>query len=229
MRDVDPAGSLRLSARKLAPARRARARRAMGAVLALVAVPWTAWCAEPRLPGAKPADAKVPLISRFYGGVDVASVHYDDKYADIAFAGSSIGLGLYTGFRVNDHLSVELAYDAMDAIDKHNVAGSGVVYFNVDTEVCALSASVQRQFSLRELFKMPRDWRVYGTFGVYDSKLDRTVTDLGSYAQKQVHEDKSGALGGFGMLYGLHRFELRGGFRFWGDGRDVGVAAQFRF
>lgn len=201
----------------------------IGAVLALAAVPWTAWSAEPGFPSARPADPKVPLISRVYGGVNVASVHYDDKYADIAFAGSSIGLGLYTGFRVNDHLSVELAYDATDAIDKHNVAGSGVVYFNVDTEVRALSASVQRQFSLRELFNLPRDWRVYGMFGVYDSKLDRTVTDLASYAQKEIHEDKSGALAGFGMLYGLRRLELRGGFRLWGDGRDFGIGAQFRF
>jgi hypothetical protein len=229
MRHVDPANSLRHSARTLAPARPARARRVIGAVLVLAAVPWTAWPAEPGLPSAGPAQTKVPLISRFYGGVNVDSVHYDDKYADIAFAGSSIGLGLYTGFRVNDHLSVELAYDATDAIDKHNVAGSGVVYFNVDTEMRVLSASVQRQFSLRDLFNLPRDWRVYGMFGVYDSKLDRTVTDLASYAQKNIREDKSGALGGFGMVYGLRRLELRAGFRLWGDGRDLGIAAQFRF
>ena len=229
MRDVDPANSPRLSTRKLAPARGARSRRVIGAVLALAAAPWTAWPAEPGLLGARPADATAPLISRFYGGINVASVHYDDKYADIAFAGSSIGLGLYTGFRVNDHLSVEVAYDATDAIDKHNVAGSGVVYFNVDTEVRALSASVQRQFSLRDLLNMPRDWRVYGTVGVYDSKVNRTITDLASYAEKEVREDKSGALAGFGVLYGLRRLELRGGFRFWGDGRDLGIAAQFRF
>ena len=78
---------------------------------------------------------------RFYGGVDVASIHYDDKYADIAFAGSSIGFGLYGGFRVNDHLSVELAYDQATAIDKHDVAGSGTVFFNVETELSRSCAS----------------------------------------------------------------------------------------
>ncbi len=230
MRDVDTARSLRHSAREPAPARRARARHAIVAALAVAGVPWTAWSAEPGSHSAAPAATKVPLISRFYGGVNVASVHYDDKYADIAFAGSSIGLGLYTGFRVNDHLSVEFAFDTTDAIDKHNVAGSGVLYFNVDTELRTLSASVQRQFSLRELFNLlSRDWRVYGMFGVYDSSLDRTVTDLTSNAQKQVHENNAGALAGFGMLYGLRRLELRGGFRFWGDARDLEIAAQFRF
>jgi opacity protein-like surface antigen len=81
---------------------------------------------------AEPTPIKAPLGSRFYGGVDVASVHYDDAYGDVAFNGSSIGLGLYGGFRVNDKLCVELAYNETTAIDKHNVAGSGVVYFNVE-------------------------------------------------------------------------------------------------
>ena len=170
-----------------------------------------------------------PLGSRFYGGVDVAAIHYDDKYADIAFAGSSIGLGLYTGFRVNDHLSVELAYDQANAIDKHNVAGSGVVYFNVETELHALSVSVLRQVSLRELFNLPRDWRVYGMFGIFDNNLDRTVTDLASFKQVSIQEHKAGALAGAGTLYRLGRVELRGGLRFWGDARDVDFAAQFRF
>jgi len=170
-----------------------------------------------------------PLGSRFYGGVDVAAIHYDDKYADIAFAGSSIGLGLYSGFRVNDHLSVELAYDEANAIDKHNVAGSGTVYFNVETELHSVSLSVQRQFSLRELFNLPRDWSAYAMFGVFDNNLDRTVTDLASYKQVSAQEQKGGVLGGVGMLYRLGRVELRGGLRFWGDARDVDFGAQFRF
>ena len=92
-----------------------------------------------------------------------------------------------------------------------------------------LSASVLRQVSLRELFNMPRDWRVYGMFGVYDSNVDRTVTNLTSYAQTSVQEKNTGLLGGVGMLYRLGRVDLRGGLRFWGDARDVDFAAQFRF
>jgi Outer membrane protein beta-barrel domain len=201
---------------------RARARYAVVAALLLAAAPWAARAAEP-------AGQTAPLGSRFYGGVNLASVHYDDTYGDVAFPGSSIGLGLYTGFRVNDHLSVELAYDGTNAIDRHNVAGSGVVYFNVDTELRTLSATVLRQFSLHELFNLPRDWRVYGMFGVYDDKIDRTVTDLSSYAQVSGQENESGIVAGAGMLYHLGRVELRGGLRFWGDARDIDVAAQFRF
>jgi hypothetical protein len=36
-------------------------------------------------------------------------------------------------------------------------------------------------------------------------------------------------LAGAGVLYRLGRVDLRGGLRFWGDARDVDVAAQFRF
>ena len=178
---------------------------------------------------AEPTPIKAPLGSRFYGGVDVASVHYDDAYGDVAFNGSSIGLGLYGGFRVNDKLSVEFAYNETTAIDKHNVAGSGVVYFNVETELHTVSASVLRQVSLRDLFNLPRDWRVYGMLGVFDSNLDRTVTDLASHAQVSVQEKNAGVLAGGGMLYRLGRVELRGGLRFWGDARDVDLAAQVRF
>jgi hypothetical protein len=229
MREVGITSEPHHSARRQMPTRRPRHRHALVAALVVAGVPSTAWSAEAEYRGARPEAPKAPLVSRFYGGVDVASVHYDDKYADIAFGGSSIGLGLYTGFRVNDHLSVELAYDATDAIDKHNVAGSGILYFDVDTEIRTLSASVQRQFSLREVFNLRRDWRVYGSFGVFDSKLDRTVTDVASHAQREGREYESGAVVGLGMLYGLRRLELRGGFRLCGDARDVGFAAQFRF
>src|SRR5262245_23762552 len=132
---------------------------------------------------AEPTTKAAPLGSRFYGGVDVAAIHYNDTYGDVAFGGSSIGLGLYAGFRVNDKLSVELAYDETTAIDKHDVPGSGVVVFNVETELHTVSASVVRQISLRELFNLPRDWRVYGLLGVYDTDLDRTVTNQASFAQ----------------------------------------------
>jgi hypothetical protein len=65
--------------------------------------------------------------------------------------------------------------------------------------------------------------------GVFDSNLDRTVTDLASQAQVSVQEKNTGVLAGGGMLYRLGRVDLRGGLRFWGDARDVDFAAQFRF
>ena len=203
--------------------RAASTRAGVIAALVLAVAPWAARAAEPT------AAKAMTLGSRFYGGVEAASIHYDDKYADIAFAGSSIGLGLYGGFRVNDHLSVELAYDEATAIDKHSVAGSGTMFFDVETVLHSVSLSVQRQFSLRDLFNLPRDWSAYAMFGVFDNNLARTVTDLGSYKQTSVQEQKSGALGGVGMLYRLGRVELRGGLRFWGDARDLDFAGQFRF
>jgi len=214
----------RAPAHRSPPSRPARSVGLAGVVAALVLAsqPWLARAAEPAAP-------QPTLVSRFYGGIDVASIHYNDTYGDVAFGGSSVGLGLYTGFRVNDRLSVELAYDETTAIDKHDVEGSGVVHFNVETELHTISASVLRQISLRELFNLPRDWRVYGMLGVFDTKLDRTVTDLASYAEKSQQEKNTGLLGGAGMLYRLGRVDLRGGLRFWGEARDVDLAAQFRF
>jgi hypothetical protein len=191
------------------------------AVLALAA-PLTARAAEP-------TPSKTSLGSRFYGGVDVAAIHYNDAYGDVAFGGSSIGLGLYAGFHVNENLSVELAYNETTAIDKHDVEGSGVKVFNVETELHTVSASVVRQIALRDLFKLPRDWRVYGQLGIFDNNLDRTVTDAATFAQASQHENNSGVLAGVGMLYRLGRFDLRGGFRFWGEAHDLDFAAQFRF
>lgn len=179
--------------------------------------------------GARAAEPAAPLGSRFYAGVDVASIRYDDKYGDVAFGGSSIGHGVFTGFRLNGNLSLELAYDETTAIDKHDVAGSGVVRFNVETELHTVSASVLRQVPLRELFNLPRDWRAYGTLGVFGTHLDRTVTELASFRQSSTQENSTGVLGGAGVLYRLGRVDLRGGLRFWGDARDVDFAAQFRF
>jgi len=195
-----------------------------GAVVALLLV--TAACSAR---AAEPAAPKGTLGSRFYGGVDVAAVHYNDTYGDVAFGGSSIGLGLYTGFEVNDKLSIELAYDETTAIDKHDVPGSGVTVFNVETELHTVSVSAVRQVFLRDLFNLPRDWRVYGMLGVFDTNRDRTVTILNSGAQVSQQEKNTGVLAGFGMLYRLGRFDLRGGLRFWGEARDIDFAAQFRF
>jgi len=204
--------------------RRAGSRRRAGVVAAFVlaVAPWAARAAEPTPP-------KTPLGSRFYGGVDVASIHYNDTYGDVAFGGSSIGLGLYTGYRVNDKLSIELAYDETTAIDKHDVPGSGVTVFNVETELHTVSVSAVRQLFLRDLFNLPRDWRVYGMLGVFGTNLDRTVTNLNLSTQASQQEKNTGVLAGTGMLYHLGRLELRGGLRFWGEAHDIDLAAQFRF
>jgi len=185
-----------------------RRRAGVVAAFVLAVAPWAARAAGPAAP------PKEPLGSRFYGGVDVASVHYNDTYGDVAFGGSSIGLGLYTGFEVNDKLSIP---------------GSGVTVFNVETELHTVSVSAVRQVFLRDLFNLPRDWRVYGMLGVFDTNRDRTVTILNSGAQVSQQEKNTGVLAGFGMLYRLGRFDLRGGLRFWGEARDIDFAAQFRF
>jgi hypothetical protein len=65
--------------------------------------------------------------------------------------------------------------------------------------------------------------------GVYESRVDRTVTDLGSNAQTSAGDSVTGALAAGGVLYKLGRVELRGYLRGWGDVREIGAAAQFRF
>ena len=175
---------------------------------------------------AEPTDS---IGSRLYAGLELASLKVDDSYGGIDFSASTLGAGLYTGFWVNDRLAVELTYDWIDAIDLHDLAGSGVIRFDIKSERHTLALSVLRQVSLRDLFDFPRDWRVFGMLGVYESRVDRTVTDLGSNAQTSAGDTVTGALAAAGVLYRLGRVELRGYLRGWGDVREIGAAAQFRF
>jgi hypothetical protein len=169
------------------------------------------------------------VASRFYAGVEVASVKLDDGYGGIDFSDSTFGLGAYTGYWVKDHLAVELAYDWTDAIDLHDLAGSGVVRFDITSKRHTLALSVLREISLRDLLDLRRDWRLFGMLGVYDTNVERTVTDLRSNAQIAAGDSGSGALVAAGVLYTVGRVELRGYLRGWGDAKEIGAGVQFRF
>jgi len=178
---------------------------------------------------ARADEPAAPLGSRFYAGLDLSSVHVDDSYGGIDFSDSTFGAGLFTGFWVNDRLSVELGYDWLDAFDLHDIAGSGITRFDITSQRSILSVSVLRQIVLRDFLNLKRDWRVYGMLGVYDSQIHRTVTYLGSGAQVSADESSTGALVAVGMLYTVGRFELRGYLQGLGDAREIGAGAQFRF
>jgi len=170
-----------------------------------------------------------PLRSKFYSGLELASVKFDDSYGGIDFNGTTPGAGLYTGYWVNDRLSVELAYDWTDALDLRDIAGSGIRRFDITSERHTVSVSVLRQVVLRDFFNLKRDWRVFGTLGVYESRVDRTVTDLVSSTRISTGDSGTGASAAAGVLYTVGRFELRGYLRGWGDAREIGAAAQLRF
>ena len=197
---------------------------ARGAALAL-----TAWCA---LAAAHPAAAAEPehaLRSRLYAGISVSALEFDDAYRGVKLADSSTGAGVYGGFRLRDRLSLELSYDAFDAIDLHDIAGSGIVRLDVETERRTTALSVLREISLKELFDWRRDWRLYGSAGVYDSSLRRTITTRGSSTRTSVDDGDTGLLFGAGVLYGVSRVELRGYVLRGGDAREVGAAVQLKF
>jgi hypothetical protein len=181
------------------------------------------------LGAARAAEPTPSIGSRFYAGLNLASLKFDDRAEDVAFSDSSLGLGLYTGYRINDRLAVELSYDRFDAIDLHDLAGSGTVRFDVTSERRTLALSVVRQVSLRDLFDLRRDWRLFGMLGIYDSRVDRTLTLLDSGAEASSADQVTGALAGGGVLYGFGRVELRGYLRWWGDAQEIGAAAQLRF
>jgi len=194
------------------------------AVLVLPALAAPARAAEPAV-----SAPSASIGSRFYAGLDVASLHVDDSYGGVGFSGSTTGAGLFGGFWVNDRLSVELEYEWIDALDLHDIAGSGITHFDINSQRDTVSVSVLRQVVLKDFFNFKRDWRVYGMLGVYESDIHRTVTDLGSSAQISAADNSSGVLAAAGVLYKVGRFELRGYLRGWGDVREVGAGAQIRF
>jgi hypothetical protein len=172
--------------------------------------------------------------ARLYAGVGAASARFDDQYEGIGLADTSIGLGLYAGVRLRERLAIELSYEAFDAIDLHDVAGSGVLRFDAKTERRSTMLGVLREISLRELFGWRRDWRMFGVAGFYGSDLERTVTLLGSGARSSVGDSDAGLFVGAGVIYQLGRVELRGYLRELGvldrgEAREAGGAVQFRF
>ena len=73
---------------------------------------------------------------------------------------------------------------------------------------------------LRLLQPAPRDWI---------TKVERTISDLGSGARASAGERVTGAVISAGALYTVGRVELRGYLRGWGDAKEIGAAAQLRF
>ena len=80
--------------------------------------------------------------------------------------------------------------------------------------------------------KIRTKWIVFSAgaaFLALTTFVQRTFQPQSAHAQVSVQEKNAGVLAGGGMLYRLGRVELRGGLRFWGDARDVDLAAQVRF
>jgi hypothetical protein len=170
---------------------------------------------------------------RFYAGVTLGNLEFHDSYGGVGFSDTSVGLGVFGGVYLKDRLSLELSYDSLTAIDLHDLAGSGVSRFDVNTQRHTAAFSVVREVSMRDLFEWRRDWRFFGMAGVYRSSIVRTVSVLG--AGEATSDDRiTGALLGGGVLYQLGPVDLRGYFREFGvlgdkEAREFGVVVQRKF
>ena len=179
---------------------------------------------------ARAEEPAASLGSRLYAGFELSSVKVDDSYGGVNLNASTYAYGAYTGLWLkSDLLAIELSYDRTDPNDLHDVAGSGVLRFDAASQRRTLSVSVLRQVVLRDFLSLKRDWRVFGALGLYETDVHRTITDLASGAQTSAGENVTGALLSVGTLYTVGRVELRGYLRGWGDAREIGAAAQFRF
>ena len=171
---------------------------------------------------------------RFYAGVIAGSLEFHDSYGGVNFHDTSVGLGVFGGAYLKDHLSLELSYDSFTAIDLHDLAGSGITRFDVESRRRTAALSVVREVSMRDIFEWRRDWRVFGMAGVYRSNIGRTVTILGTGESTSAGGRITGALLGGGVLYTMGPVDLRGYFRVFGvtdskEGRDIGVVVRRKF
>jgi hypothetical protein len=183
---------------------------------------------------ASAADAEDTGVARFYAGTGITRVSFDDAYNRVNVDDVSTGFVAYLGFRLREQLSLEISYDASDAIDRSDVAGSGVVRFDIAGERRTVAISALREVSLQDLFDWRRDWRVFGIAGIYASSLDRTVTTLGSNVRTASSERIDGALLGAGFLRRIAGVEVRGYVRQFGilegaEALETGATVQFRF
>jgi hypothetical protein len=195
-------------------------------VCSFAACPLSAQAADPE--GEDDADA------RLYVGIGAARLTFDDEFNGLEFDDVSTGLAVYAGFRLSERLSLELSYDAADAIDLRDVAGSGVVRFNVASERRTVAISALREVSLRELLNWQRDWRLFGMAGIYRSDLERAITSIGSNERTDTDEQIAGALLGAGVIYRLSSVEVRGYVRTLGvldrgEAMETGASVQVRF
>ena len=188
-------------------------------------------CAAPAL-AAETAKDEVSS-HRFYAGVTLGNLEFHDSYAGVGFSDTSVGLGVFGGAYLKDRLSLELSYDSFTAIDLHDLAGSGVSRFDVNTDRRTAALSVVREVSMRDIFEWRRDWRFFGMAGVYRSSIVRSASVLG--AADSVSGDRiTGALLGGGVLDRLGPVDLRGYFREFGvlgdkEAREFGVVVQRKF
>lgn len=171
---------------------------------------------------------------RFYAGITVGSLEFHDSYGGVNFHDTSVGLGVFGGAYLKERLSLELSYDSSTAIDLHNLAGSGVSHFDVDSRRRTVALSVVREVSMHDIFEWRRDWRVFGMAGVYRSNFARSITVVETGESSPADERITGALVGGGVLYKVGPFDLRGYFREYGvtdtkEGRDIGIVVQRKF
>ena len=184
---------------------------------------------------ARAADAsRTSLGDRLYVGVTAASLQFEDEQDAMRFNDSSSALGVFAGLMLKERLALEVSYDSFDAVDLHDVAGSGIARLDVATQRSTLVLGVLSEVSLKEIFEWRRDWRLFGTLGLYNSEVDRTITLRGSGTSASVADDITGLVLGAGVLYAIGRMELRGYVRSFGvladgEAREAGAAVQLRF
>ena len=180
------------------------------------------------------ASKDAELEHRFYAGLTLGNLKFHDSYLGVHFQDSSVGLGVFGGAYLKDRLSLELSYDSFTAIDLHDVAGSGVTQFDVQSKRRTVSVSVVREVSMRDIFEWKRDWRVFGMAGAYRSSIGSSVTLLNTAGSSSADTSITGMVLGFGVLYKVGPVDLRGYYREFGvldnkEGRDIGIVMQRRF
>ena len=172
--------------------------------------------------------------ARFYAGLGAATLTYEGAYGGIAFEDSALGLGLYGGFRLRDNLSIEVSYSSVDAVNLDDLWGSGTARLDVASDWETTSVKAVGELSLKEWLNFPRNWRVYGALGGYQSDVDHSVTTRATGAVEIVRADEAGLMVGAGVLYEVGIVDVRGYVEWFGvldegEAWDAGVAVQVRF
>ena len=180
------------------------------------------------------ADDDSEESSRFYAGLGAETLEYSVEHEGIEFTDTSTGLDLFGGYRLNDWLGVELAYKTFDDIGVEGIWGSGTTRLDIDMSLDIVVAKAVGQLSFRDLLGWERDWRVYGTAGLYQTDFERSAVTLGTGVTEIVRDEKSGLTVGAGALYRLGPVDLRGyvewlGFLDEDEAWNAGLAVQFSF
>ncbi len=171
---------------------------------------------------------------RFYAGLGAASLDYAVQHEGVHFSDTSVGLDLFGGFRLKDGLGIELAYKRFDDIAAHDIRGSGLTRLDIEVPLDIATVKAIGLLSLRELFGWQRNWRVFGSAGMYQTDFERTVVTLGSGTTESVRDEQSGITFGAGVLYEIGPVDIRGYIDWFGvlednEARTAGVAVQLSF